>query len=37
MSNLQAPQTSVPDNLTLPANRKTQDRVRRFMAKYTVS
>jgi hypothetical protein len=34
MSRLQGPQTSVPDNPSLPANRKTQARIRRFMANY---
>jgi hypothetical protein len=34
MSSVQAPQPSVPDNPTLPADRKTQARIRRFMEAY---
>jgi hypothetical protein len=34
MSNLQAPQTSGAEISTVPANRKSQDRIRSFMQAY---
>jgi hypothetical protein len=34
MIHLQGTEPSVPDNPSLPANRKTQDGIRRFMQAY---